>query len=127
MMLDTAPAIARASRLSYGMPAAIKTPAPKFAYPSPSVRNSYDISAISLLGNCAIKTLTSSTTVHKRDAWRNESTSNTIVFGSKKCAKLIDAKLHAVLSRNMYSLHGFDALMRPDFGQVCHSLIVVSS
>src|SRR3954463_6498077 len=26
----------------------------------------------------------------------------------------------------MYSEHGFDALMRPEFGQVCHSLIVVS-
>jgi len=26
----------------------------------------------------------------------------------------------------MYSEHGFDALIRPEFGQVCHSLIVVS-
>ena len=26
----------------------------------------------------------------------------------------------------MYSEHGFDALMRPDAGHVCHSLIVVS-
>src|SRR6478736_8290780 len=36
------------------------------------------------------------------------------------------ARLQAVLSRNMYSLHGFDALIRPDTGLVCHSLIVVS-
>ena len=26
----------------------------------------------------------------------------------------------------MYSEHGFDALIRPDAGHVCHSLIVVS-
>ena len=26
----------------------------------------------------------------------------------------------------MYSLHGFDALIRPEAGQVCHSLMVVS-
>ena len=37
------------------------------------------------------------------------------------------ARLHAELSRNMYSLHGFDALMRPEFGQVCQVLIVVSN
>ena len=27
----------------------------------------------------------------------------------------------------MYSEHGFDALMRPEFGDVCHWLIVVSN
>src|SRR5688572_28486555 len=36
------------------------------------------------------------------------------------------ARLHAVLSRNMYSLHGLLALMRPELGQVCQVLIVVS-
>src|SRR5579872_3759700 len=40
--------------------------------------------------------------------------------------RLSDARLQAVSSRNMYSEHGFDALMRPLSGQVCHSLIVVS-
>ncbi len=34
--------------------------------------------------------------------------------------------MHAVLSRNMYSLHGLLALMRPSFGQVCQALMVVS-
>src|SRR5438445_2632517 len=38
-----------------------------------------------------------------------------------------DARLQAVSSRNMYSEHGFDALIRPSAGQVCHSLIVVSN
>ncbi len=37
-----------------------------------------------------------------------------------------EARLHAVSSRNMYSEHGLEALMRPDSGQVCQSLIVVS-
>ena len=44
----------------------------------------------------------------------------------KKCARLIEAKLHAVLSKNMYSEQGFDALMRPPSGHVCHSLMVLS-
>src|SRR4029450_8321996 len=36
------------------------------------------------------------------------------------------AKLQAELSRCMYSLQGLDALIRPDSGVVCQSLIVVS-
>src|SRR5947208_1037973 len=40
--------------------------------------------------------------------------------------RLIDARLHAESSTCMYSEHGFDALMRPEFGHVCQSLIVVS-
>src|SRR3546814_19575924 len=42
------------------------------------------------------------------------------------CIRCIDARLQAVSSRNMYSEHGFDALMRPPAGQVCQSLMVVS-
>src|ERR1700730_12367761 len=37
-----------------------------------------------------------------------------------------EARLQAELSTCMYSLHGFDALIRPLFGEVCHWLIVVS-
>src|SRR5688572_32978316 len=40
--------------------------------------------------------------------------------------RLADARLQAVLSRNMYSEHGLEARMRPPLGQVCHSFIVVS-
>ena len=36
------------------------------------------------------------------------------------------ARLHAVSSRNMYSEHGFDALIRPEFGHVCQRLMVES-
>src|SRR5262245_45878824 len=61
-----------------------------------------------------------------RVAWRNESTSNLLLERSKNFSRLSEARLHAVSSRNMYSEHGFDALMRPSFGHVCHSLTVVS-
>src|SRR5205807_9631896 len=37
-----------------------------------------------------------------------------------------EAKLHALSSIDMYSEHGFEALIRPVFGNVCHELIVVS-
>ena len=40
--------------------------------------------------------------------------------------RLIEARLHAELSTCMYSLHGLLALMRPELGDVCHWLIVVS-
>src|SRR5262245_5841337 len=41
--------------------------------------------------------------------------------------RLIDARLQLVSSRNMNSEHGFEALIRPEFGTVCHLLIVVSN
>ena len=40
--------------------------------------------------------------------------------------RLSEARLQAESSMCMYSEHGFDALMRPEFGHVCHALIVVS-
>src|SRR5437762_11211732 len=40
--------------------------------------------------------------------------------------RLSDARLQAESSIDMYSEHGFEALMRPVFGSVCHELIVVS-
>ncbi len=50
----------------------------------------------------------------------------TPVLESTKVIRLRVARLQAVLSRNMYSVQGLLALIRPDSGQVCHSLIVVS-
>src|ERR1044071_5288624 len=41
--------------------------------------------------------------------------------------RLSEARLQAVSSRNMYSEQGFEALMRPSAGQVCHSLVIVSN
>ena len=49
--------------------------------------------------------------------------SNVVVAAER--IRFIDARLHAVSSRNMYSEHGLEALIGPDCGQVCQSLIVV--
>src|ERR1700733_16231186 len=46
--------------------------------------------------------------------------------GRKNFVRLTLDRLHAVSSRNMYSEHGFEALMRPEFGHVCQRLIVES-
>src|SRR3954451_21832591 len=46
--------------------------------------------------------------------------------GRRNFMRLIDERLQAESSTCMYSEHGFDALMRPDAGHVCHWLIVVS-
>ena len=64
-----------------------------------------------------------------RTAARNVSTSNSpgSPSGGMNRIRLSDARLQAELSRNMYSEHGFDALMRAVFGQVCQSLTVVSN
>src|SRR5262245_42564220 len=40
-------------------------------------------------------------------------------------SRLIDARLHAVSSRNMYSEHGLLARIGPEAGQVCQSFTVV--
>src|SRR5437588_452910 len=45
---------------------------------------------------------------------------------SRNFSRLRLARLHALLSRCMYSEHGLLALIRPDAGQVCQSLIVLS-
>src|ERR1700688_4077082 len=51
-------------------------------------------------------------------AWRNASTSK-LPFELRYFIRLSDARLHAVSSRNMYSEHGFEALMRAVFLHVC--------
>src|SRR5947207_7987853 len=60
-----------------------------------------------------------------RQAALNRSTSN-VPSAARNFIRLMLARLQAVLSRNMYSLHGLLALMRPLLGQVCQRLIVVS-
>ena len=52
-------------------------------------------------------------------------TSNLLVASSKNRRRFKDAKLHAVLSKNIYSEQGLEALIEPPSGHVCHSLIVV--
>src|ERR1700733_178043 len=62
--------------------------------------------------------------VHRRVACSSASTSSE-PSARRNRIRLSDARLHAVSSRNMYSEHGFDALIGPDTGQVCQSLMVV--
>src|SRR3954453_15453643 len=58
-------------------------------------------------------------------AWLKRLTSNE-PSGRRNFMRFSDARLHAESSTCMYSEHGLDALMRPEFGDVCHWLIVVS-
>src|ERR671924_2084166 len=67
--------------------------------------------------SCAKKTMST--------VWLKRSTSN-VPSGRRNFMRFSDARLHALSSTCMYSEHGFDALMRPEFGDVCHWLIVVS-
>src|SRR5215213_8598775 len=58
-------------------------------------------------------------------ACSNESTSK-LPSGRRNFIRLSDARLQAESSTCMYSEHGLEALIRPEFGDVCHWLIVVS-
>ena len=60
----------------------------------------------------------------RQAAWKR-STSN-VPSAWRNFIRLMLARLQAVSSRNMYSEQGFEALIRPEFGQVCQRLIVVS-
>ena len=65
-----------------------------------------------------------STTVHSRTACSKSSRRNA-PSAARNAIRFREARLHAVSSRNMYSEQGFDALIRPEAGQVCQSLMVV--
>ena len=58
-------------------------------------------------------------------AWLKRLTSS-VPSARRNFMRLSDARLQAESSTCMYSEHGFEALMRPEFGDVCHWLIVVS-
>src|SRR3974390_3254705 len=58
-------------------------------------------------------------------AWRSASTSK-VPLGAN-FIRFSDARLQAESSRNMYSLQGFEALMRSVFFEVCQRLTVVSN
>ncbi len=46
--------------------------------------------------------------------------------GRRNFMRFSEERLQAESSTCMYSEHGLDALMRPEFGEVCHSLMTVS-
>ncbi len=56
----------------------------------------------------------------------SKDSTSSVPSGRRKRIRLIDARLHAESSTCMYSLQGLDALMRPELGEVCQRLIVVS-
>src|SRR5438477_2015786 len=62
---------------------------------------------------------------YSRQAVLNRSTLN-VPSGWRNFIRLMLARLQAVSSRNMYSLHGLLALIRPLLGQVFQRLMVVS-
>src|SRR6478609_4603922 len=91
----------------------------------PSWRNALVVSAMGWVGKSAkqmelsIAVITNSTARENRCASKSPSS-------DRNFRRLSEARLHEELSRCMYSLHGLDALIRPDSGQVCQSLIVES-
>src|SRR5579884_705012 len=58
-------------------------------------------------------------------AWRYPAISN-VPAGVTNLSRLKLDRLQAELSRNMYSEHGFEALMRAVFFEVCQRLMVES-
>src|SRR5689334_2828456 len=95
----------------------------------PSWRNARVFSPIFWVGKSAkqmemsIAVMTSSTTFAKRstskDWWPLPSSFRNFI-------RFSEARLQDVLSRCMYSLQGFEPLIRPDSGQVCQWLMVSS-
>src|SRR3954469_25058624 len=115
---------ARPGSESYGSERDISN-APRLAKPRPSGRNLYELSPILLVGDDGLSTMISIAVIVVWQARLNASTSNSPSARWKR-RRLSDARLHAESSRNMYSEHGFDALIRAVLMHGCHSLIVVS-
>src|SRR3954452_488878 len=91
----------------------------------PSWRKSRAFLPISSVGYEDGETTISWARITTSTACSNDSTSN-VPSARRNFIRFSEARLHAESSTCMYSEHGFEALIRPEFGQVCHSLIVVS-
>src|ERR1700712_3661036 len=91
----------------------------------PSWRKARVVSAIVCVGKSAkqmgmsIPGMTNSTALAKVAASKTPSSDRNFI-------RFSEARLHEELSRCMYSLQGLDALIRPDSGQVCQSLMMSS-
>jgi hypothetical protein len=84
-----------------------------------------EFSSMALVGYLALPTMISCARMVTSTAFLNDSVSKASV-GRANLRRFSDARLHAELSRNMYSEHGFEALMRSVPEQVCQLLMVVS-
>src|SRR5512132_3231639 len=91
----------------------------------PSSRNAWALAAISGVGYDELSIKMSWARITMSTARRNDSVSNP-PSSRRYFSRLSDARLHAELSRCIYSEQGLDALMRAVLEQVCQSLIVVS-
>src|SRR3990170_7745197 len=58
---------------------------------------------------------------------RRKATVSKLPSSLRYLRRLSEARLQALSSRCMYSLQGLEALILPEFGQVCQALIVVSN
>src|SRR4051794_35120595 len=81
---------------------------------------------IASVGKSAKQMETSIAVMISSTALTNRALSNEL-SSFKNFIRLSDARLQDVLSRLMYSEHGFDAVIRPVSGLVCQSLIVSSN
>src|SRR5581483_1041281 len=91
----------------------------------PSWRYAFAFRSISGVGYEELPTRISCARKTTSTACSNASTSSS-PSSRRNFIRLSDDRLHAESSIDMYSEHGFDALMRLVFGSVCHELIVVS-
>src|SRR3954452_2264853 len=95
----------------------------------PSWRNARVFSPIFWVGKSAkqmemsIAVMTSSTTLAKRSTSKDWLP---LLSSLRNFMRFNEARLQDVLSRCMYSLQGFEPLIRPDSGQVCQALMVSS-
>src|ERR671922_452339 len=119
-----AAAYARPSSESYGSPRAISS-APRFAYPRPSCRYAFAFRSISGVGYDELPTRISCARNMTSTACVNASTSSS-PSSRRNFIRFSEARLQALSSIDMYSEHGFEALIRDVFGSVCQLLIVVS-
>ena len=91
----------------------------------PSWRNLRVVSPIGSVGKSAKQMEMSIAVMTISTALANCSASN-VPSSRRNFIRFSDARLQLELSRCRYSLHGLDAVIRPDSGQVCQSLMVSS-
>src|SRR3954451_13538704 len=91
----------------------------------PSWRYLRVVSAIGSVGKSA-KQMEMSIAVITSSTERANSSASNVPSSRRNFIRFSDARLQLELSRCRYSLHGFDAVIRPDSGQVCQSLMVPS-
>src|SRR3954469_5328476 len=91
----------------------------------PSWRESVVVLPIASVGKSAKQIEMSIAVMISSTALANSGASK-VLSSRRNFSRFSEARLHEELSRDMYSEHGFDAVIRPVSGLVCQSLIVSS-